>query len=400
MASIIGRDGNSQEVNLSLEDYAQAYADGKSFAQHINSKFETDESKYGKAFDQVLASSEIFVREDRSTGMKPPTLAQLFATGGNTQINMGTMTRADGNARDTTLGRLLFPSVVLELMNAYLLEDNSSYEGAFMQMVAKTTSVDSPRWTQPLIDVSAPRAEDSNPISQNAEPRSMVSIALSEKSYKIPTHSIGLSITDEALKATTLDLVGIALKEQAIGERGRLIDAALKKMVLGDTDLGISALTGATNSSAYDSTATSLATFSHKAYVMWLRAEWKKLSIDTVICDLPTYWAIENRVGKPTWISNESSDGRLNSSVSIKNPNIVGNVNYFIVEDASLIGGTGKLIGLDSKRAIHRVVYSGASYSAVENFVLRKSSAYRFDWSESFLRLLNGNDGWKVLQIA
>jgi hypothetical protein len=399
MARIIDREGKNQEVSLSLEDYAQAYAEGKSFAQHINAKFDTDEAKYGKAFDQVLASSGIFVREDRATGLRPPTMAEMFATGGN-QINAGTLTRNEGNARDTTLGRLLFPSIVLEMMNAYLLEDNSSYEGAFMQMVAKTTSVDSPRWTQPLIDVTAPRAEDSNPISQNSEPRSMVSISLSEKSYKIPTFSIGLSITDEASRATTLDLVSIALKEQAIGERGRLIDAALKKMVLGDTDLGIAALTGATNSSAYDSTATSLATFSHKAYVLWLRSEWKKLSIDTVICDLPTYWAIENRVGKPTWISNESTDGRLNSAVTIKNPNIVGNVNYFIVEDASLIGGTGKLIGLDSKRAIHRVVYSGASYSAVENFVLRKSSSYRFDWSESFHRMLNNNDGWKVLQIA
>ena len=400
MARIIDKTGASQEVDLKLEDYAAAYGEGKTFAQHINAKFDTDEAKYGNAFDQVLATSGIFVREDKTTGLKPPTMAQLFATGGNTEINMGTLTRNEGNARDTTLGRLLFPSVVLELMNTYLLEDNTSYEGMFQRLVAKTTSVDSQRWTQPLIDVTAPRSERSNPISQNTEPRSMVSISLSEKSYKIPSYSIGLSITDEAMKATTLDLVGIALREQAIGERGKIIDEGLKKMVLGDTDLGITALSSF-NSSTLDSTCAAGNNYiTHKAWLKYLRKDWKKLNVDWVICDLDTYLLIEGRSGKPIWTGNEGTDARLNSMIVAANPNIQDSMNFFIIDDPSLIGGTGKLVGLDSRRAINKVVYSGASYSAVENFVLRKSSAFRFDWSESYLRLLNGDDGFRVMNLA
>lgn len=398
---VVDRDGNAHEVSLHISDYAAAAAEGLSLPQYLNKKFKTDEAKSGSAFNQILASSEIFVRENRSKGLRPPSLAELFANEGNTQINLGTMTRNEGNARDTTLGRLLFPSIILEMMNAFLLEDNTSYEGQFGKMVSKTSSVESPRWTQPLIDVSAPRSERSNPISQNTEPRSMVSISLSEKSFKIPTFSIGLSITQEAMQAVTLDLVGIALREQAIGERGKVIDEALKRIVLGDTDLGISALTGATNSSSWDSAAASAPDkITHKAYLKWLRSEWKKLNIDWVICDLDTFLAVEGRQGKPQWTGNEGTDSRLNSSVTAANPNIASNINYFIIEDPSLIGGTGKLVGLDSKRAINKVVYAGAEYSAIEDFVLRKSSAMRFDWSEAYFRLLNGNDGWKILQLA
>jgi len=400
MARIIGKDGTSQEVELSLEDYAQAYADGKSFAQHINTKFSTDESKYGKAFDQVLASSDIFVREDRTTGLKPPTMAELFATGG-TQINLSTMTRNEGNARDTVLGRLLFPSIVLEMMNAYLVEDNTSYEGMFQRLVAKTTSVDSQRWTQPLIDVTAPRAEDSNPASQNTEPRALVSISLSEKSYRIPSFNIGLSITDEAMKATTLDLVGIALREQAIGARGRIIDAGLKKCILGDTDLGITALSSFTSTSLDSACAVGNNFITHKAWLKFLRKDWKKLNVNWCITDLDTYLMIEGRVNKPIWTGNEGTDGRLNSMVVAANPNIQDSMNFFIIDDPSLIGGTGRIVGLDSTRALQKVIYSGAAYSAVENFVLRKSSAMRFDWSESYFRLLPGaDDGWRVMTLS
>lgn len=396
MTRVVDREGKAQEVQINLEDYAQAFAEGKSFAQHLNTKFKTDTTKFGSAFDQVLASSGIFVRENKTTGAKPPSLAELFATGGNAEINMGTMTRNEGNARDTTLGRLLFPSIVLEMMDAYLLDNTESFEGQFQQMVAKTTAVDSPRWTQPLIDVTAPRSERSNPISQNSEPRSMVNISLSEKSYKVPTFSIGLSITDEAMKATSLDLVGIALREQATGERIKVIEEGLQKMILGDADLGISALTGAVAGSTYDAAATG-GVMTQKAFLFWLRSNWKKQAITHVICDLATYWAVENRSGRKTTITDLGQDTRLDSGVSIVNSNIVEGVKFFVVDDPALIGGTNRLIGLDAKRAINKVICTSSSYSAVENFVLRKSSAYRFDWSESYMRLLNGNDAWQIM---
>jgi hypothetical protein len=269
-------------------------------------------------------------------------------------------------------------------------------------MVANTISVSSSRYDVPMIDVTAPRGAASAmaPISQNSEPKSMVSISLSEKSFRLPTYSIGLSITKEAQAATTLDLVSIALREQALGERIRIIDGGLTKMITGDVDLGISALTSKT-AAQYDTVASpnSAATFTQRAWLQYLRADWKKLSIDWVMCSLDTYLAIEGRVGKPIWTGNEGTDGRLNSLIVAANTNIPGSMNFFIVDDA-VLGGAGKIVGIDSKRAITRVINSSANYSAIEEFVLRKSTALRFDFSETYNRMLNSGEGWRVMTFA
>ena len=397
MTQIIGSNGAAYEVDIAMSDYADADAKGLSLAQHLNTKFDTD-GAHGTAYEQILASAGMYVKQDNAYGIKPPTMSAILD--GSSEINMGALTRNEGDARNGITGRLLFPSVILEIMNANLLEDNGSYTALFNRMVANTMSVSSSRYDVPMIDVTAPRGAASAmaPISQNSEPKSMVSISLSEKSYRLPTYSIGLSITKEAQAATTLDLVSIALREQALGERIRIIDGGLQKMIMGDVDLGIAALTSKTMAT-YDSAAVSAATFTHRAYLKYLREDWKKLSIDWIMCSLDSYLAIEGRVGKPIWTGNEGTDGRLNSVITAANTNIPGSMNYFIVDDA-VLGGAGKIVGIDSKRAITRVINSSASYSAIEEFVLRKSTALRFDFSETYNRQLNSGEGWRVATFA
>jgi hypothetical protein len=279
------------------------------------------------------------------------------------------------------------------------MDDNTTYEGVFNRMVATTSSVDSPRADQPIINLTAPRASRSQPISQLSEPPAMVTITLSEKTIRIPTFSIGLEISDEAQKQSTIDLVGIAIREQTIGERAARIDDALIGMIAGDADLGITALSSI-NASTYDSTATSAALFSQKAYIKYLREDWKKLNIDWVICDLDGYLAMEGRVGKPIWTGNEGTDGRLNTMMVAANPGIPGSINYFIV-DSTVLGSankatpSGKIVGIDSKRAVRKVVYAGATYSAMESYVMRRSTALRMDFAEGYWRLIDG--AWKPM---
>jgi hypothetical protein len=399
MTQIIGKNGASYEVDIAMSDYADADAKGMSLAQHLNNKFDTD-GEHGTAYEQILASAGMYVKHDTQYGIKPPTMASILD--GSSEINMGAITRNEGDARNGITGRMMFPSVILEIMNANLVEDNTSYTALFNRMVANTISVSSSRYDVPMIDVTAPRGAASAmaPISQNSEPKSMVSISLSEKSFRLPTYSIGLSITKEAQAATTLDLVSIALREQALGERIRIIDGGLTKMITGDVDLGISALTSKT-AAQYDTVASpnSAATFTQRAWLQYLRADWKKLSIDWVMCSLDTYLAIEGRVGKPIWTGNEGTDGRLNSLIVAANTNIPGSMNFFIVDDA-VLGGAGKIVGIDSKRAITRVINSSANYSAIEEFVLRKSTALRFDFSETYNRMLNSGEGWRVMTFA
>jgi hypothetical protein len=105
------------------------------------------------------------------------------------------------------------------------------------------------------------------------------------------------------------------------------------------------------------------------------------------------------------------------------NPNIPDSVNYFIVEQTSLhdvgygasgvfgsgfagygssnspLGGAFKVVGIDSKKAIRKVTYSGAAYSAIEQYVLRRSQAMRFDYSETYLKMYQNSEGFILMQL-
>jgi hypothetical protein len=399
MTQIIDSTGLAQEVNLVVEDYKAAFDAGLTLPQYLNYKYPTDAAKYGTAFEQSMASNGMFLNADKVSGLKPPSLADVM--NGTVNIGMGPITRPDGNSAQSVSGRLLFPAAILELVESQLMDDNTSYEGVFNRMIATTSSVDSPRVDQPIINLTAPRTSRSMPISQMSEPAAMVTISLSEKSFRLPTYSIGLEISDEAQKTATIDLVGIALREQAIGERAAMIDEGIKKMVLGDVDFGMAGLTfePITN---YDSTLTSGAgVMNNKAWVKWLRAKWRSLNIDWVICDLDSYLAIEGRTGRPI-ITENDGNGRITSMVALANPGIPDQVNFFILDDPTIIGGTTavngrRIVGIDSRRAIRKVTYSGAQYSAIEQYVMRKSSALRIDFSTSYFRLMDG--AWKGLTI-
>lgn len=399
MTQIIDSTGLAQEVNLVVEDYKAAFDAGLTLPQYLNNKYPTDAAKYGTAFEQSMASNGMFMSSDKVSGLKPPTIADIMS--GNVNIGMGPITRPDGSGAQSVSGRLLFPAAILELVESQLMDDSTSYEGVFNRLIATSSSVDSPRVDQPVINLTAPRGVRSQPISQLSEPAAMVSITLSEKSFRLPTFSIGLEISDEAQKTSTIDLVGIALREQAIGERAAMIDEGIKKMVLGDKDLGMSALT-AVSASTFDALATSGGgAITNKAWVKWLRSEWKRLNIDWVICDLDTYLAVEGRADRPIVTQNDGS-GRITSLLSLANPGIPDQVNFFILDDPTLIGGTTavtgrRMVGMDSRKAIRKVTYSGAQYSAIEQYVMRKSSALRIDFSVGYFRLMDS--AWKVLTL-
>lgn len=393
MPQVIGRDGRAQEFTPTLEMYRAAGEQGLSLAQHINNTVDTDAETYGTPFEQVLASAGMFLQHDRTLGIRPPTISHVLS--GGVDINMGVVTRPDGTNALTPSGRVLFPAVIMEMVESQLREDQSGYTAIYNQMIALTQSINSPRWDHPIINLTGPRGSRVQPIAQLAEPPTMVSITLSEKSYRIPTFSIGLEISDEAAKASTLDLVGIAVREQTEAERVARIDDDLKRMVDGDTDLGMTALTSQTAQS-YDAAITAAGTMTQKAWLKWLRKDYKKLSIDWVMCDIDTYLAIEGRTGRPTQQNNRGGDERLNTVPTAANPGLPDTTNFFLVEPT--VFGANTLVGIDSKKAIRKVVYVGATYQAIEEFVMRRSTAMRFDFAEATYRLIDG--AWKKLTLT
>jgi hypothetical protein len=391
MPVIKDRNGTQHEVTLDVGMYREAFEQGMSLQQYLANRFDCDHERDGTPFEQLLASSKFYLKRDTELGLKPPTIGHIMD--GKVDINMA-ITRPDGTQALTPAGRFLFPAVVMQMVEHELSSDSSAYVGIYNRMVAQTDVVDSPRADQPIINLSAPRSSRSQPIAQGAEPPRMVSISLSDKSYRIPTFSIGLEITAEAARSTAVDLVAIALREQAEAERVARVTESLSAMISGDSDLGIAALSSE-NSSTYDNAASSAANMTNKAWIKWLMKDWTKMTIDWVICDIDAYLAIEARAGRPTTSGDQGTDGRLTTIPMAANPGLPGQVNFFIVPTA--VVGANTLIGLDSRKAIRKVVYAGGSYQAVEEFVMRTTTAMRFDFAEASFRMFYTGEGWKKL---
>jgi len=367
-----------QECPVSLEDYKQAEEQSLTLPQLINRKYETAEGA-PSAWEQMLVTSGIFMGEDSTYGIRTPTLKQILEPGA--QLNA--IVRPDGSQSRTPSGRLLFPAVMIDMVESELRTNHDSYTGAFNSMVAFTRSVATNKYEQVVIDHSAPRAARGQPISQLSRPDRMLTLRTSDRVFTMPTYSIGIEISREAMSASTLDLVGLAIREHSLEERAAVIDRDIVAMVDGDVDAGMSALPSITLQSV-DASANAIGLVTQRAWVKFLRRNWKKLTITDVICDIDTYLAIENRQGRPTKEHEPAVDERLNTIPRIMLPGIPDSVRFFITEDSIL--GANTFVGLDRSKAIRKMVYSGADYSAIEEFVLRKSMAMRMDWSERYER--------------
>ena len=379
----------THEVTLTMGEYKEAEEKGLTLSQHLSNKFPVaDVKKHGTPFTQMLANAGMFTSYNHELGIKPPTMKAVLD--GSVDVSLNAVSRPDGQNALSPSGRLLFPALIMEMVESELRRDDSVYAGVFNQLVATTVSTPTPRYDQPVIDVSGPRNSKSQPTAQFAEPDRMVSISVSDRSFRMPVKSIGLEISKEAQAASTLDLVGIAIREQALEERADMIDSSISDMVLGNLDMGPSsqaALAVAGFKATYDAAAAAN-TVTHKGWIHYLRALWKYRNIDWIITDLDGYLEIEGRTGRPVIADNSATDPFLMNTVpKIANPGIQSEAKIFVVEDIAVLGGANRFCGIDSSKAIRKVVYTGADYSAVEEFVMRKSTAFRFDWSERHERI-------------
>jgi hypothetical protein len=358
-----------------------------SLPQFVNQKFKTNPEKHGTAFEQFMASAGLFVNKDNAYGIKPPSMKAIFD--GNAELQAGLITR-----EATPASRTLFPSVVLAAVENQLSAETGSYVSLFDSLVSRSDTITGYKFDQPVLDFSGPEAARMKPIAQGATPHTMLTISASEVSRRIPTYSLGLEITKEAQEATSLDLVTLALTRQAEIERAAIVDAAILAMYQGDVDAGYAALS-AVKADTFDSAIIAAGAISHKAWVKWLRQNWRVRHIDWVFCDLDTALAIENRAGKPVITSDDPNSPRIDPLSQVANP-AWQNVKIFLLEDGLLPANT--VLGIDSRYAIWKVSSSSAEYSAVEEFVLRKTSALRFDMGYQYYRQFD--QAFQVLSLT
>jgi hypothetical protein len=392
--SVINSAGNPVEVPVHITDYKAAADSGLSLSQYLNRKVTDHDASRGTPFEQMMASANMFIRGDAAAGIHPPTMKEVLE--GNVQLNAGTIIRPDGTNNNTPSGRLIYPEVILQLIEAELQTDKSDFINGYNAMVAQTQSVTSPKVEQPVIDTSAPRdAEMANqPISQLAEPPAIVTITVSDTTRRIPTKAVGIQISDEALQATTLDLVGIAMTHQAQAERIRMVEGDINSMVNGDVDLGETALSSV-QAKSFDSSIAAISTLSQKAWIHYLRQEYQKRTITDILCDVDTALAIEGRTGKPTINTDDPNSPRIDVLFSVENLGLTAP--RVLLLDTALIGAN-TVVGLDRRYAIRRMINVNATYSAIEQYVMRRATGFRVDYGEMSHKLFT--DAWSKMTLT
>lgn len=389
MSSFLNARGEVQQLPIVLTMYREAAERGQSLAGYLNSQYQTDAERYGSVFEQVLASEGIFVRPNREFGIRPSTLADIMD---------GPRQEAGTLVKDATpTSRILYPAVIMQALEDKLVSNLTMNPAAFDELVGYEESINGDRYEQPIISMAGAEKGRSQGIAQLAQPASMLSITTSDKAYRIPTYSIGLEVSDQALKSTTLDFVAMTLSRQAAVERNERADNYILALLNGDVDNADGSLASLglmDNASSFDPAATG-GTMTHVAWIKYLMKNGKKRTITHLVTDFDTAQKIETRTGKPEINRDDSKTSRIDTQFEIMNPTWAKNPRVFLTDNAAWPAGT--IMGLDKQWAVRRVRNLGADYNGIESYVMRRSTALRIDFGEHVNRLYNEAFGGLVL---
>jgi len=382
--------GKRQEVILPSTLYREAKEANLTPRQFINSKYETCEEV--DTFTQMCDSEGLHFKANEAYGLNSTPMSVI--------LNPPVSQASNVTRENPVQSRILFPPALLSAIDATLASDYQSPTAIFNKMVAITTTVPSARTEQPTVSYSGndgPEDFRSQQISQLAEPANMMVITASDVTRQIPTFSMGLAISDQALQYATLQLVSLSLARQKSIEMFSRAGEALLAMLQGDADNGQSALSSVTAKS-FDSSISAAGTITELAWMSWLYNNPMQCQIDWVIVDsLATALAIQGRSGKPTNSDDDPNSPRIDTLINTAYPQIAKNVQLFIApSDWSWPANT--LMGFQSSAAIAKLVNSSADYEAAERWALRRGEAMRFDFGESMYRLFD--DAFSILTLT
>jgi hypothetical protein len=392
MASYIDNTGARQQVAVKVTDYAAAAELGLSLEQYINTTHPTQPDA-PSAFHQMLASEGIFIGGNREYGIRSASMDEVL--NGRGKMEAGVIVKEAVPA-----SRILFPAALMSAIEDKLAVDLETTPNAFEQLIAVDDSINHDRFERPILNFSRPEKARSQAISQLAMPAAMLTITASDQSRRIPVASLGLEISEQAVRATSLDIVGLALARQAATERNERADQYIMSLLGGDNDMdmvALSAISGKVRkANSFDATISTAGTLTQKAWIKWLSANSKKRRITHVITDIDTAMAIENRTGKPIITNDNPNSPRIDAIPTIMNPSWDFNTRIFITDNPNWPAGT--ILGLDSRYGIHRVKSLTAQYEAIEALVMRRATQMRFDHGEIVYRLFD--EAFEVLTLT
>lgn len=390
MAAYIDQNGATQQVSLEPTIFRQARDAGLSPEVFINQSHPVRAGE-PSAFEQMCASEGMFVGRNTAFGIRPATMDAILN---------GVEMKAGSIVRDAVpASRILFPMFQMSAIEDKLRANDYGIVAQFEAAAAVTDTINDDRFERPVLNFSKPEAARSRAVAQLSEPASMLTITASDKSWRITGTSIGLEIADQALKASSLELVTLAMARQAETEQLERVEQQQLAFLNGDADMDMAALstvTGAVKKAKdFDAAISSSGVLTQKAWMKYLINNNRKRTIDYVITDIDGAMAIENRTGRPTVQGDNGTSPRIDTLDSIINPSWADKVKVFVTQDPNWPANT--IVGFDSRYGYHVVNSSVLDYAAAEAYAMRRSTKYRIDRGSVSYRLFD--EAWSVLQL-
>lgn len=409
MAFYIDSKGDRHDVPATVDLYREAADKGVSVAALINTKFNDKDAmpdlKLGNVFQQVCASEGLVLVGSNPFGARSPMLADIFEGRASYEV-------ANTQGRSTPFGtesRTLFPAAVIAMIEDQIQPDRTTDDGVFRSLVKLNQSIGTDTFMQPVISYANAGGANNGAngaraqrITQLSDTPMMLKMTTSDKFRKLPTYGIGIQMTDQAMKATSLDMMVMTVNRYTQIEKDARVYAYLSNLFAGDLDQNIGAVSSVTTTTL-DSTASG-GVLTHKAWVKFLARNRKKRKITHVIADIDTYLKFEQRTGRPGTNLYDPSLERIDPQAKVVNNTFGGDVVWFIV-DAAVDGGpvpANTIWALDKEQAITMVQNTAADYTATERFVLNRSEAMIWHWGEEAYRLWGDTEltPFDILTIA
>lgn len=400
MAFLIDSSGGTQQVKLNENLYKEAREKNIRVPALINATYADVDATKGTAFQQLCASEGLALVGKNPFGLRASSLYDILEGNASFQASSAAGSRERSTENGGTQSRLLFPSLVIEMVEDMYYDSKSDADVDFRSLVKTTIPIGDDTYRQPILSYQTAGGANGRPdaakaarVTQMGELPNILRITTSDRAFNIPAYGIGIEMSVEAQKGTTLDMFGLVMKRYIDIEHNGRVNSYLSNLYLGDQDQNTGAVTAVTT--AQMDPACPAGKVTHRAWLKFLARNRRRRKITHVICDLDTYLKIEAREGRPGSNNYDPTLARIDPQLVPKSPVGFGNnVQWMIVDDAANGGPVpaNTVWSLDREQAIKLVTNTAADYKATEEFVLRRSSRMVWTWSEEALRLFGDTD--------
>jgi hypothetical protein len=393
MATYIDKEGQRQQVELGgMQLFKEAFDRKLSVPQLLNQKYPT-KAGLPDTFSQMCVGAGLRFNQDDETGIPAANLLDLFDPTGVDAAGSYTSQPAAPDSR------ILFMPAIMQVMESKLQTKEDSATAAFESLVGFRTSINTPKFDTPVLSYAGSQGPESakfERIGQNSRPAIMLSLSSSDVSRKIPTTSIGMEISREALQSNSLDIIALTLARFYKKADYREWTEQLALILAGDSDAAVTTFSAGTSAlssitaASLDSTIVANGVISQKAWLKWLYTNSMSMTKTHAVMDFDTAYGLDIRTNRPTNVQNNAMD-RLDVPFEIIYPAFNSSIKVVVMPSGTWTANT--IMALDQPSpALAKVTSTFSTYQAIEDVVMRKSTQIRIDrgfivyrmWDEAF----------------